>query len=111
MNLYEGKKLVELSDWKDDLSKILEKDCFVSGEIVWELINCVPPRFWNGFKFQVGEPYSTKIDERTGEARQTYTSFVLVKSDPDDCTKDIYKYVGHCFGGEFEERGKEIQYS
>lgn len=108
MTTFEGKKLVEREDWISDLESILEKDCFVSGAIVWDLINAVPPRFWDGEKFQVGEPYSTMIDEETGKARQTYTTFILIQSDSENYSKDIYKYVGHCFCGEFVERGKEI---
>lgn len=106
MTEYKNENVIERSDWTGDLNDILKVGCLVDGEIVWELIECVPPRSMSPMCMQCGEPHSTRLDEETGKYRQTYSTF---KKEPG--TENLYRYCGHCFGGENVERGKAIQYA
>ena len=56
---------------------------------------------------EVGEPYSSKLDEKTGEWRSIYATFRKVGGE---WPNGIWEYCGHCFRGETVERGKEMDH-
>lgn len=94
---YNGKKVYNMDYW----SYSFPVGSLVEEGIVNNIIDCVPPACMRSDCMQCGEPASHKIDEKTGEGRETYTTFKKV----DD---GIYEYCGDCFRGENVQRGKDI---
>ena len=56
-------------------------------------MNVLPPRSLQFGYLQVGEPYSSKLNSKTGKCEMTYLTFSRVE-------KEIYRYCGHCFAGQ-----------
>lgn len=94
-------KVFTMEDWEDSLDKHLKVGDLVDTDVVWSLMNCLPPVCMRNECMQVGEAYSTKIDDKTGQWRNTYTTFKKLSSK-------LYEYCGNCFCGENVERGIEI---
>lgn len=67
----------------------------VVGEIVDDIINCLPPACMRSDCVQLGEPSSHRKDA-DGELRATYETFAQVD-------KNIWRYCGDCFRGENEQ--------
>ena len=68
-------------------------------------MDCLPPVCMSARCSQMGEPYSSKLDEKTGEWRSIYATFRKVGGE---WPNGIWEYCGHCFRGETVERGKEM---
>lgn len=75
----------------------------VEEQVVENFMNALPPVRYSMACAQLGEPYSHKQDERTGEWRPTFLTFRKAGND-------VWEYRGKCFAGEVEERGREIPY-
>lgn len=103
MKEYNGKKVIEMSDWTKSFDDIAKPGDLVEEEIVDAFINCVPPACMRDSCMQCGEPFSHREDPDTKRYRATYTTFKKVN-------KGIYEYCGNCFAGENVERGKELSY-
>lgn len=88
------------TEW--DGSKIQIGD-YVSQNVVDDFMDCVPPACYTRRCSQMGEAYSHRQDPNTGKWRATYLTFSHVQGA-------IWKYCGHCFCGETEERGKDPAY-
>lgn len=87
-----------------DLNRIVPGE-YVTAEVVMHFMDALPPRTYRLDCAQIGEPYSTKIDENTGKSRDTYTTFKCIEGDWLD---GVWQFCGNCFAGESKERGKEI---
>lgn len=74
---------------------------YVTQAVVDEAINCLPPVCMRSDCSQMGEPYDTKLDDRSGKWRNTYATFRKVAGK---WPNGIWEYCGHCFCGETEER-------
>lgn len=75
---------------------------YVTQAVVDDAMDCLPPACMGGRCSQMGEPYSTKYDKRSGKWRNTYATFRKVHGE---WPNGIWEYCGHCFCGETEERG------
>ena len=104
MREYKGKKVIEMVDWTGDFNTIAKVGDLIDDEIVWEMIECVPPACMRSSCMQCGEPYSHREDPDTGKWRATYDTFKKIDNG-------IYEYCGHCFCGENVERGKDPVYA
>lgn len=100
--MYEGKKVLTADEFS--FSKLQIGD-LVDGEIVDDLMELLPPACMTSRCSQVGEPHSIKIDDKTGQARETFATFTVIGGT---YPNRIWKYCGNCFRGEIEERGSEI---
>lgn len=78
---------------------------FVTQAVVDNAMDCLPPVCMSARCSQMGEPYSSKLDEKTGEWRSVYATFRKVGGE---WPNGIWEYCGHCFRGETVERGKEM---
>ena len=78
---------------------------YVEQAIVDAAMDCVPPACMRADCSQMGEPYSARMDEKTGRWRDTYETFRKVGGE---WPNGIWEYCGHCFRGENVERGKPI---
>lgn len=97
---YEGPELKECTmfDGKPVYNKswyygpsALEVGDLVDGEIVDNIINCLPPACMRSDCTQLGEPTSHRIDEN-GNYRPTYETFKKVSDN-------VWVYCGDCFQG------------
>ena len=95
---YNGKRVYNTSWFHYDAAEIGD---YVENEIVDYAANCVPPVRYSRSVVQCGEPASSRIDEKTGREKYTYSTFVRV-------AEDVWEYCGDCFAGETEERGREV---
>lgn len=79
---------------------------YVTQGVVDDAIDCVPEACFCNECAQMGEPKSSRFDERTGKWRNTYHTFRKVGGKWPDC---VWEYCGDCFYGETEMRGKPMQ--
>ncbi len=105
VRLRENKPFSGWDDFAEKTGKTSYDDYCKPGDIVDEetynyFLNILPPLTMRRGYFQVGEPYSTRIDEKTGKYRETWPTF---KYDG-----ERYYYLGNCFAGEEVEHGREI---
>jgi hypothetical protein len=70
---------------------------YVTQDVVDNAMDCLPPACMTAGCSQMGEPYSTEFDERSGEYRNTYATFRKVGGE---WPHGIWEYCGHCFRGE-----------
>jgi hypothetical protein len=96
-----GKEVYGMSHWKGDFNQDFKPGDYVNSEIVWEMANCVPPRSFSNSLVQCGEPYSHRED-KNGKFRPTFTTFENIRGGLDE--DSVWKYCGHCFGGETENQ-------
>ena len=75
----------------------------VTEEIVDDCINCMPPACMRSNCTQMGEPYSHRLDENTGNYRPVFATFKRVRDG-------VWEYCGNCFRGENKERGEKPVY-
>ena len=99
--VFEDKEVFGMEHWKGDFNQDFKPGDYVNSEIVWVMADCVPPRSFSNSLVQCGEPYSHREDEN-GKFRATFTTFENVKGGLDD--DSVWKYCGHCFGGETTNR-------
>lgn len=78
---------------------------YVTQDVVDDAMDCLPPACMRSDCSQMGEPYSSKYDERSGKWRSTYATFSKVYGKQESA---VWKYCGHCFCGEIEERGMDM---
>lgn len=64
-------------------------------------MDLLPPACMRSDCSQVGEPHSMRIDDVTGEYKNTYTTFKKI-------SEGVWEFCGNCFRGENVERGMEI---
>lgn len=75
----------------------------VEEQVVDNFMDMLPPACMRSDCSQVGEPYSHRIDEKTGKSRPTFATFRRVE-------KGVWEYRGNCFRGENTERGEAFPY-
>ena len=80
---------------------------YVDANVVMNAMDCLPPATMSLACAQLGEPYSHRLDPKTGKWRATYATFKCVKGN---FCEGVWVYCGHCFRGETEERGEEPVY-
>lgn len=84
-----GWELSDHSNWGD-----YAKPGDLVDESVYDyFLSILPPRSMGYGYLQVGEPYSHRLNPRTGKFEATYPTFVSVE-------KGIYRYCGNCFAGQ-----------
>ncbi len=86
-------KIYTMKEWARDKVFSAQVGQRVSDAVFYEMLNCVPPAFWEGGVMQVGEPHST--DKET--YRNLFTTFVR---NPDGS----WTYAGNCLYGKTEHR-------
>lgn len=109
MKEYNGQRVYEPSEY--DRLEDLSIGSFVTGEVVNDYMDCLPPAMQRSNCAQLGEAHSYKIDDKTGKTRPTYSTFSCEKSGSGGSAWDddaIWRYCGICFLGESEERGRPI---
>ena len=96
---YNGKTVYNSDYWSFNrpIGSLVEEN------IVWDMINCVPPKCMRSDCMQCGEPAGTRQDETTGKWKNTYSTFKKV-------AEGIYEYCGDCFKGENVQHGNEPVY-
>lgn len=99
---YNGKEVLDKDDFHYNTAKPGD---YVTQEVVDDAMDCLPPVSMSARCSQMGEPYSTRLDEKTGKWRNTYATFRKVAGEWPD---GIWEYCGHCFCGETEERGQNM---
>lgn len=100
--VWDGKEVIDEDDF--DYATAKPGD-FVTQAVVDNAMDCLPPVCMSARCSQMGEPYSSKLDEKTGEWRSIYATFRKVGGE---WPNGIWEYCGHCFRGETVERGKEM---
>ena len=101
---YDGRPLYNTTTFSYDAVKVGD---YVTQEVVDDAMYCLPPACMRSTCSQMGEPYSSKYDERSDKWRNTYATFCRVQTDP-LWENNIWRYCGNCFCGETEERGKDM---
>lgn len=101
---YDGRPLYNTTTFSYDAVKVGD---YVTQEVVDDAMDCLPPACMRSTCSQMGEPYSSKYDERSDKWRNTYATFCRVQTDP-LWENNIWRYCGNCFCGETEERGKDM---
>ena len=76
---------------------------YVTEEAAESIINCLPPACMRADCIQLGEPQTSRYDEKKGDWRDTYLTIKRVADG-------IYEYCGDCFRGENKMRGMEMPY-
>lgn len=99
--VWDGKEVIDEDDF--DYATAKPGD-FVTQAVVDNAMDCLPPVCMSARCSQMGEPYSSKLDEKTGEWRSTYATFRKVGGE---WPNGIWEYCGHCFRGETVERAKK----
>lgn len=99
------KEIKTLKGWEeseknwDDFCKPGE---LVDEDVYWYFLNILPPRNMGAGYLQVGEPYDSRLNPKTGKYTATYSTFVRAGDK-------VWKYCGNCFPGEsvdIESEGK-----
>lgn len=104
MSFWEGKPVLDADTFRYEMVKPGD---YVTQEVVDDAMDCQPPACMSARCSQMGEPYSTRLDDKTGQYRNVYATFSKVAGE---WPNGIWKYCGHCFQGETEERGEEPIY-
>lgn len=99
--MFNGKPVWKQDDFTYEAVKVGD---YVEQAIVDAAMDCVPPACMRADCSQMGEPYSARMDEKTGRWRDTYETFRKVGGE---WPNGIWEYCGHCFRGETVERGIE----
>lgn len=96
MNEEKQKEIKTLKGWEesgknwDDFCKPGE---LVDEDVYWYFLNILPPRNMGAGYLQVGEPYDSRLNPKTGKYMATYSTFVRAGDK-------AWKYCGNCFPGE-----------
>lgn len=99
---YNGRPLYGENDFSYSSVKVGD---YVTQDVVDDAMDCLPPACMRSDCSQMGEPYSSKYDERSGKWRNTYATFSKVYGKQESA---VWKYCGYCFCGETEERGMDM---
>ena len=73
----------------------------VDEDVYWYFLGILPPRNMKSGYLQVGEPYDSRLNQKTGKYASTYMTFVRVEDK-------VWKYCGNCFVGEATEADSSI---
>lgn len=73
--VWDGKEVIDEDDF--DYATAKPGD-FVTQAVVDNAMDCLPPVCMSARCSQMGEPYSSKLDEKTGEWRSIYATFRMV---------------------------------
>lgn len=96
---FEGKTVYN-PDWL--YCDALQVGDLVDARVVDDFMNCLPPVCMRSDCSQLGEAYSTRIDD-DGRYRTTYLTFSQIN-------KDTWQFCGDCFRNENKQRGTEPTY-
>lgn len=96
---YKGKP-VYTPDWC--YSDMLTPGDYVDQEVVDNFMNAMPPTCMRSDCAQLGEAYSSRLDE-DGKIKNTYWTFRHVEGN-------VWKFCGDCFRGENIPRGRTHAY-
>ena len=99
---YNGRPLYGESDFSYSSAKVGD---YVTQDVVDDAMDCLPPACMRSDCSQMGEPYSSKYDKRNDKWRNTYATFSKVCGQQETA---VWRYCGHCFCGETEERGMDM---
>ena len=102
---HNGKEVFTAETFRYDAAKVGD---LVTQEVVDNAMDCLPPICMRDSCSQMGEPYDTCWDPKSGRYHNTYSTFKLVAGK---WPNGIWEYCGHCFAGENVERGVPVQYS
>lgn len=102
--VYEGKRVWTPDDFDYSEAKVGD---LVDAAVVMDAMNCLPPACMRLNCAQIGEPYSHRFDDVSGQFRPTFTTFRCVEGD---FGTGVWEYRGHCFFNETTERGKDPAY-
>lgn len=83
-----------MEDWAKDGTLSPAVGQYVENDVVWDLIESLPPAYWSHGLFQPGEAYTH--ERETGKA--LYQTFEQVNTD------GVWQYMGLCRKGEKEPR-------
>jgi len=100
--IYNGKEVLTQDTFDYATVKIGD---YVEQAVVDDAMDCLPPACMTSSCSQMGEPYSHRLDPKTGRWRATYATFKHCGDMP-----GVWEYRGHCFCGENVERGREPVY-
>ncbi len=103
MNEEKQKKIKTLKEWEES-GKNWDDFCkpgdLVDEDVYWYFLNILPPRNMGAGYLQVGEPYDSRLNPRTGKYMATYSTFTKVENE-------VWRYCGNCFPGEAVDVGRE----
>lgn len=102
--IWDGKEVLDTDTFNYDTATPGD---YVTQAVVDDAMDCLPPASMTARCSQMGEPHSTRLDDKTGQYRQTYATFSKVTGE---WPNGIWKYCGHCFRGEIKERGEDPAY-
>lgn len=102
--IFNGKEVITAENFSYSTVKIGD---YVTQEVVDDAMDCLPPACMRSDCMQMGEPYSFRVDPKTGKERSTYATFKKVGGE---WPNGVFEYCGHCFRGENTERGEEPAY-
>ena len=98
--MYKGKEVVDKEHYFGlDAHEVGE---YFTEDMIDYFMDLLPPVCMRSDCSQIGEPYSSRIDEN-GKGRTTYSTFKKI----DD---GIWEYCGDCFVGENYIHGKDVSY-
>lgn len=97
--MWNGKEVLDEDTFSYETAKPGD---YVTQEVVDDAMDCLPPACMSSCCSQMGEPHSSRLDDKTGQYRMTYATFRKVGGE---WPHGIWEYCGHCFRGETEERG------
>jgi hypothetical protein len=80
-----------ITEWN---TKTAKRGDEITEEIYENFLNVLPPAFWRGGVFQVGEPHDTRLDQNNNKWRDTYLTFAKQGAQ--------FFYLGENFRGETE---------
>ncbi len=106
--IWDGKEVLDTDTFS---YKTAKPGDYVTQDVVDDAMDCLPPVCMRSDCSQMGEPYSSKYDERSGKWRNTYATFSQIPSQRYNYVpreNRIWIYHGHCFCGETEERGQDM---
>lgn len=91
------KEIKTLKGWEES-GKNWDDFCkpgdLVDEDVYWYFLNILPPRNMGAGYLQVGEPYDSRLNPKTGKYVATYSTFVKVGDK-------VWRYCGNCFPGEY----------
>jgi hypothetical protein len=82
-----------ITEWNTETAKRGDE---ITEEIYDNFLNALPPAYWRGSLFQMGEPHDTRFDQSKNKWRETYLTFAK------DGGK--YLYLGENFRGETDSK-------
>lgn len=91
------KEIKTLKEWEEsgkNWNDFCKPGDLVDEYVYWYFLEILPPRNMVAGYLQVGEPYDSRMNPKTGKYTATYPTFVRVEDK-------TWKYCGNCFPGEY----------